>query len=199
MGVGKSFCACWLAYEFSKLIDKEFKVKESCAYTLEQSVEFINKNQKATLILDEMIELAFRREWYNKSHTHFIKMINTQRIKQIIYLLIIPDIKELDISIASKCDFLVYVRTRGIYLFGKLRKKHWSFDRHQNKAVWFEKIGVSMKRVPKKIWEDYEKYSKEMKIKINERIDKEIKAKRMKNEIGNFPDRIIEEIDKKML
>lgn len=195
-GMGKSFCACYMGYIIMQMLGKEFEVKKNCVYTLQQAMDLIDNFESEVIIIDEMIELGYRREFYKKDHTHFTKILATQRIKKHVYFLIIPHASQLDRSFAINVDVEIWVRGRGWYQSGKPKQNFTSFDRYVDNAKWFEQFSAKMSNVPAEIWKEYESYSKEMKKRISKRISIEVKNK---NPIGNDasydPDELIARIE----
>ncbi len=185
-GMGKSFAACWLGYILSKYLGKEFDVKKNCIYDLSTSVNFIMNNHLEVMVLDEMIEMGFKREHFRSEHFDFIKILNTQRIKQIIYIMVLPFGSDLNSAIAKNVDLVFYVRKRGVYLAGKNKKRYWELIMRNEPPRFFEKIGVKMREVPKEIWKDYKEYSTESKTRISERIANSIIERRIEKERKNM-------------
>lgn len=174
-GIGKSFCACYMGNVIMEMLGKEFEVKKNCVYTLEQAMDLIDDYESEVIVIDEMIELGYKREFWRKDHTHFTKLLATQRIKMHIYFLIIPLASQLDKSFAQNVDIEIWVKERGLYRAGIPKQNFTSFDRYIDNARWYEQFSAKMSDVPKSKWNAYKRYSKEMKKRISQRISQETK------------------------
>lgn len=194
-GIGKSFMACWLGYTLMKALGKDFDVKRNCVYDLEQAIRLIDSTEKEVIILDEMIELGYRREHYKKSHIHFTKILNTQRIKMMIYIMVIPFASDIDRSFSKHIDAMVYVKKRGVAITYIMPKSPVDFTMEDSKRKPVEKFTLNKSDLSKKLWTEYEDYSTDMKKKVNERINAEIKKQSVLPLLDNTADRIFEKLD----
>ncbi|MCK5613878.1 hypothetical protein KAR91_69085, partial [Candidatus Pacearchaeota archaeon] len=194
-------CACWLAWTISKMLNKKFSVKNNCIYDLYGAVKFIRDNHTDVMILDEMIEMAFKREHYKTDHFDFIKIINTQRFKLITQIWIIPHGSDLNTAIAKNIDLMFWVKKRGIYLVAKFKKRYWDlFIQKKEPPRFFEMIAVKFAEIPDDLWKEYEEYSATMKNNISqatmERIMKRQKGDDDKKDIA---DQVMEALDERGL
>lgn len=196
-GIGKSFTACWLAYKLMMGLGKKMDIKKNCVYTLEQAINLIDNNELEVIILDEMIELGYRREHYKKSHIHFVKILNTQRVKRMIYIMVIPYASDIDRSFAKHIDLMVFVKKRGVCITYMIPKRYTDFAVKDGWQRPVEKFTVKKSDVPTELWEEYEAYSFDMKQKINAKINDEILKKSMFSglDIKLNPDKIIEMLE----
>ncbi len=186
-----------------KMLGKEFTVKRNCIYDLYGAVKFIRDNQTDVMVLDEMIELAFKREHYKGDHFDYIKIINTQRYKLVTQIWIIPHGSDLNSNIAKNIDLMFWVKKRGIYLVAKFKKRYWDlFIQKKEPPRFFEMIAVKLKDLPPDLWASYEEYSATMKSNISEATMERI-LKRQEEREGikdkQTADNIMEELNKRGL
>ena len=183
------------------MLNKKFSVKNNCIYDLYGAVKFIRDNHTDVMILDEMIEMAFKREHYKTDHFDFIKIINTQRFKLITQIWIIPHGSDLNTAIAKNIDLMFWVKKRGIYLVAKFKKRYWDlFIQKKEPPRFFEMIAVKFAEIPDDLWKEYEEYSATMKNNISqatmERIMKRQKGDDDKKDIA---DQVMEALDERGL
>ena len=118
-GLGKSTLAIQLARgvsrEFKKQgsTDYKFNWRNSLIYTKKETKHFWHK-WKSTGIGDEMINVAFNRDFYNEDQKDIIKMMNMNRDHCNFFLACVPQFQTLDNQIKGLCKIRLTVVRRGI-------------------------------------------------------------------------------------
>lgn len=110
-GEGKSV----LAREIAKKSDRHYDDDRNCIYDRD---EFINKMETfkpSTFILDEAINLLYKRDWNTTGQKELIKILNICRSKRHFNIFVQPAFTDLDKDIRKfRLRMWIYVVTRGI-------------------------------------------------------------------------------------
>jgi len=120
-GLGKSTLAIHLARgvsrEFRKMgIDAyRFNWKNSLIYTKKETKRFWHK-WKSNGIGDEMINVAFNRDFYDEEQKDIIKMINMNRDHGNLFQACVPQFQTLDSQIKQLCKIRLTVVRRGVVI-----------------------------------------------------------------------------------
>lgn len=110
-GEGKSV----LAREIAKEFDKNYSDDRNCIYDRE---EFLNKMEMfkpSCFILDEAINLLYKRDWNTAGQKELVKILNICRSKRHFNIFVQPAFTDLDKDIRKfRLRMWIYVVTRGI-------------------------------------------------------------------------------------
>lgn len=118
-GLGKSTLAIHLARgvsrKFKKLGTKDyhFHWKNSLVYTKKETKQFWHK-WKTNGIGDEMINVAFNRDFYDNEQKDIIKLINMNRDHCNFFTACVPQFQNLDSQIKGLCKIRITVVRRGV-------------------------------------------------------------------------------------
>lgn len=118
-GLGKSTLAIHLARgvsrEFKKLGSNDYKFhwKNTLVYTKKETKHFWHK-WKSTGIADEMINVAFNRDFFSDDQKDIIKMINMNRDHTNLFIACVPQFQNLDTQIKQLCKIRITVVRRGL-------------------------------------------------------------------------------------
>jgi len=118
-GLGKSTLGIHLARgvarEFKKLGSDKYKFhwKNTFIYTKRETKQFWHKWRSIGLA-DEMINVAFNRDFYNEEQKDIIKMINMNRDHCNFFIACVPQFQNLDTQIKNLCKIRITVVRRGL-------------------------------------------------------------------------------------
>jgi len=133
-GLGKSTLAIQLARgvsrEFKKQgsTDYKFNWKGSLIYTKKETKRFWHQ-WKSTGIGDEMINVAFNRDFYNEDQKDIIKMINMNRDHCNFFQACVPQFQTLDSQIKQLCKIRLTVVRRGVAIIQTQNRTIYIKDR----------------------------------------------------------------------
>lgn len=118
-GLGKSTLALKIARRISRLYRKKgskeyrFNWNSSLIYTKKETKRFWNKWHSVG-IGDEMINVAFNRDFYNSEQKDIIKMVNMNRDHRNLFIACVPEFQNLDNQIKNLCKMRITVVRRGL-------------------------------------------------------------------------------------
>lgn len=168
--IGKSYFAIWLGYTVCKIFGKKFDINKHTVYDPKQAIRKIKDIEREPFILDESSYSYYKREWYEKSHTVFSKIILTQGRKAICYIFVSPFIRDIDKSFGQHFHIIIKVKKRGLAkVFYK--KRFYSEMRDKDILVFMDDISLSKGDIPKEIWDQYDKFSNNEKDKIENELE----------------------------
>ena len=149
-GLGKSTLAYHIANgiarEFKKIgkKDYQFKPKRDLLYTKNETIRFMHK-WNSTGILDEAINVAFNRDFYDEDQKNIIKLTNMNRDHRNLIIACVPEFKNLDNQIKGLCKMRITVIRRGIAIVQTPNRSIYSkdkWDQNINEKIersWLEK------------------------------------------------------------
>lgn len=173
--MGKSFVAVWLAYKILKIFhsDRLFDLNRHTFYDPIDAIKNLQDKEKEPLIIDEAGAYLNKTDWYKKIIKAFDKIIQTQGYKCNCYIFISPFGSDIAKTFRKHFDFIIHVRSRGLLKVKQIPKK---YDDMSGKFVWpyfLENIKIPKNAIPKSTWENYEKYSIEMKEELRKKLIQE--------------------------
>jgi len=118
-GLGKSTLAIHLSRRVARKFrnmgsdDYRFHWKNSLIYTKKETKHFWHK-WRSIGIADELIGIAFNRDFYNEEQKDIIKMINTNRDHLNLFIACVPQFQTLDNQIKNLCKIRITVVRRGL-------------------------------------------------------------------------------------
>jgi hypothetical protein len=118
-GLGKSTLAIHLARgvarKFKKIDHEKYKFNwdHSLVYTKKETKRFWHK-WEAIGIGDEMINVAFNRDFYDTEQKDIVKMINMNRDHRNLFIACVPQFQTLDSQIKNLCKIRITVVRRGV-------------------------------------------------------------------------------------
>jgi hypothetical protein len=118
-GLGKSTLAIHIAKgvarDFKRLGEKKYKFHwDHCLiYTKKETKRFWHK-WDSTGIGDEMINVAFNRDFYDEDQKDIVKMINMNRDHRNLFIACVPQFQTLDNQIKNLCKIRITVVRRGL-------------------------------------------------------------------------------------
>ena len=155
---------------------------KSVLYKREDVINFFDK-WNSTAIADEMINVAFNREFWNEDQKNLIKMINMNRDHCNLFIMCIPQFQVLDNQMKNLCKIRITVARRGMAVIQTPNRTIYNkdkWDTANNERIereWLKKgSGIpqyaklntfrGMMKFPKLNKRDQDIYDK---IKVNER------------------------------
>jgi len=120
-GLGKSTLAIHLVRGVSRAFrkigsfDYRFNWRNSLVYTKKETKRFWHK-WRSSGIGDEMINVAFNRDFYNEEQKDIIKMINMNRDHGNLFIACVPQFQTLDNQIKGLCKIRLTVVRRGLII-----------------------------------------------------------------------------------
>lgn len=168
--VGKSFVALWICYTMCRLFGKKFVVEKNTFYEPIKAIADLEHKIKEPLLIDEASDVLDVREWYEQTHQALKSIINTQAYKTMLYIFISPFIADIDKSFTKHFDFLIRVDDRGRYKTFRFVKKY--DETNINKVIYkrfLDDCSITLKEVPKALWERYLDFSVKEKEKIRKK------------------------------
>lgn len=110
-GEGKSVVAC----EIAKHYDKRFDYERNLIYSRKELKEKIENYPPSAFIIDEAINVLYKREWNKSSQKDLIKLLNICRSKGHLLIFVQPVFNDLDKDIRNeRIRLWVYVLKRGV-------------------------------------------------------------------------------------
>jgi len=156
---GKSFIALWLAHTIMKLLHKKkFDVKTNVFFDPFETIKALEKIEKEPVIIDEAGVLLGNREWWDKFHIAFDKIIQTQGYKCNCYIFVLPFAIDLDKKFRKHIDYQIIMRRRGYFSVFEFIKKYGELKQEVKafKRILKENIIVKKRQLPNDVWIEYE-------------------------------------------
>jgi hypothetical protein len=155
-GIGKSTMAYHIAkcvyYYFNNLkrrtdmtkfkVDKDsyiFNPETDLLYKRKQVLEFFNQWRKIG-IADEMINVAFNRDFYAEEQKNLIKMINMNRDHYNLFIACVPQFQTMDNQVKNLCKIRLTVVRRGMAIIQTPNRSVYSKDK------WDSQINEKIER-----------------------------------------------------
>lgn len=136
-GSGKSTLAIKLALKIRNMSEKfKFKIDDKhIIYTRNEILNALVKKKEHILIADELIGIAYKREFYNSLQKDIIKTTNLFRSNRNVLIGCIPSFSDLDIGLMDRCTFHIWVPERGRAIIRAKKKSIISADPWYVKAI----------------------------------------------------------------
>lgn len=116
-GVGKSV----MGYHLGKMIDKNFNIKNNIVYNLQEMENKIrNLPSYSAVLIDEGMEVFYKRDWNNKDRKRVIKILSTVRQRNLCFIFCVPRFTDLDEYLRNwriRCWVKVFARGKGYTYF----------------------------------------------------------------------------------
>jgi hypothetical protein len=110
-GEGKSV----LAREIGKAFDRRYNDDRNCIYKRAEFLEKIERFPPSAFIIDEAINLLYKRDWNSGGQKELIKVMNICRSKRHLNIFVQPQFSDMDKDIRnSRIRLWIFVITRGI-------------------------------------------------------------------------------------
>lgn len=110
-GEGKSV----LAREIAKSFDKRYTDDRNCIYTRKELISKVESFPPSAFILDESINLLYKRDWGTAAQKELIKILNICRSKKHLLIFCQPEFVDMDKDIRnSRIRLWVYAIKRGV-------------------------------------------------------------------------------------
>jgi hypothetical protein len=144
-GEGKSVLAVHIAKEY----DRKFDYDRNLIYSREELKEKIESFKPSAFIIDEAINVVYKREWNKGSQKDLIKLLNICRSKGHLLIFVQPSFTDMDKDVRNeRIRLWIYVKKRGIgVVFRPIRNIYGSIDpfklEENNKIVkkYIDKMG----------------------------------------------------------
>lgn len=143
-GEGKSV----LGIHISKEFDKKYTHDRNLIYSRDEFKEKINKLRPSALIVDENMNVLYKRDWGTKSQKEIIKLLDICRFKRHMILMIQPTLVAVDTHVRdTRVRLWIYVIKRGLAaVFRPLRQLSYDdpWRLKENDEVikkWVKKLG----------------------------------------------------------
>lgn len=110
-GEGKSV----LAREIAKLFDKRFSDERNCIYSRKELLSKVETFPPSAFILDESINLLYKRDWGSAGQKELIKILNICRSRRHLLIFVQPEFSDMDKDIRnSRIRLWLYAVKRGV-------------------------------------------------------------------------------------
>jgi len=126
-GIGKSTLAIQIARRVKT--GEFFHIKKDLVYSQEEFLSQMRKKSYGKIIADEMINVGFARDWYNKKQKDIIKTLNMNRDHNNLIILCVPNFADLDKKIINMCRMRLTVVERGIAIVQLKNQSLYSADK----------------------------------------------------------------------
>jgi hypothetical protein len=110
-GEGKSVIAC----EIAKGFDRKFQYERNMIYSRKELKEKIETYPPSAFVIDEAINVLYKREWNKSAQKDLVKLLNICRSKKHLLIFVQPVFGDMDKDIRNeRVRLWVYVLKRGI-------------------------------------------------------------------------------------
>ena len=110
-GEGKSV----LAVQMAKSYDKRFTYERNLIYSRKELIEKVENYPPSAFIIDESINILYKREWNKGTQKNLIKLLNICRSKKHMLIFVQPNFEDLDKDVRmSRLRVWIDVITRGV-------------------------------------------------------------------------------------
>jgi len=144
-GLGKSTLGIHIARGVSREMKKNgrkdyrFHWRNSLIYTRKETKQFLHK-WNANGIADELINVAFNRDFYNEDQKDIIKLLNMCRDHCNLLIACVPSFNTLDNQIKNLCKIKITVVRRGLCIIQTPSRSIYGTDK------WDQKINEKIER-----------------------------------------------------
>lgn len=136
-GEGKSV----LARQIAKLFDRRFSDDRNCIYSRKELLSKVETFPPSAFIVDESINLLYKRDWGSAGQKELIKILNICRSKKHLLIFVQPEFADMDKDIRNgRIRLWLYAIKRGVGVVFKPERTigggndPWNLDEN-NKAV----------------------------------------------------------------
>lgn len=185
---GKSFIGIWISYIVMSALSKKMDCIRNCVYDPLETVTKLKDLYMEVFMLDESSSSFHKREWWKRINIAFSKIIITQGRKVLLYIFVSPFINDIDKSFTKHFDFIIDVKKRGIIKVFNVRKKHRSMKEVPVYYFHLDDVEVPLKAVPKKLWEEYKKFSHSEKDRLEDMLASQFKNDSPEKKINDIKD-----------
>ncbi len=110
-GEGKSV----MAREIAKIFDKKYSDERNCIYSRKELLQKVETFPPSAFILDEAINLLYKRDWGTAGQKELIKVLNICRSKKHLLIFVQPEFADMDKDIRnSRIRLWIYAIKRGV-------------------------------------------------------------------------------------
>jgi len=139
-GMGKSTFLYQLAKKLNNRGLIKFNPKTHLVYSREDSVRILARSEKCFLMNDEMINVAYNRDFYNQDQKELLKALNNYRDSCNVFGGCVPKFIDLDKQIQKLCEMRVIIKRRGLAeIHGQIRGVYiddpWDTKENQKKEL----------------------------------------------------------------
>ena len=167
---GKSFIGLWLSWLIMKSFSRILCMERNFVYDPMETLTKVNPLKQETFMLDEASSSFHRKEWFQRIHIAFDKIIITQGRKVVCYIFVSPFVADIDKSFVKHFDYIVEVEKRGyVKIFG-IKKKYASLADKPFLRYFLDAVYIPMKTVPSDLWNEYNDYSNKEKDRIEKAL-----------------------------
>lgn len=146
-GLGKST----LGWQIARRVHSHFKPNEDLCYSRKEVIRQLQKNQRGVILADEMINVGFKRDFYESDQKVLIKGLNMFRDSFNIFIGCIPSFQNLDAQLKDLCKIRISVERRGLAVVHTQIKSMFLTDRwdSRNNQKIETKWSLTKNRKPK--------------------------------------------------
>lgn len=112
-GLGKSTLAYKVATRL-KNVPQPFEPERDLVYSREATLKHLANKKGGVIVSDEMINVAYNRDFYFNEQKQLLKMLNMYRDSCNIFIGAVPKFRDLDIQIQRLCKIRIDVVARGV-------------------------------------------------------------------------------------
>jgi len=109
-GIGKSS----FAYKLANRLKSPFNPERDIAYKRDEVIRLLAKKKKGIIFSDELVNVAFNRDFYEQGQKQLIKALNMYRDSCNVFIGCIPMFATMDNQLKSLCKIRVDVVRRGV-------------------------------------------------------------------------------------
>ena len=173
--IGKSYFAVWLAYLICSAFRKKFIMERHVVYEPKKMLNKISALNTEPFILDESSYAYYYKEWYQKTHIIFSKILITQGRKVLCYIFVTPKEEDIDKSFIRHFHLKFKVIRRGF------AKVFYIYKRKSLKepGIHMDDIRLDLGDYPKSLWDDVDVFSETEKDKIEKELTKQNKEEKI--------------------
>lgn len=110
-GVGKSTLGYKIVNGLN--IEQPFKPKKDLVYSREDTIAAISRKINGCLLSDEMINVAYKRDFYDQDQKELLKALDMYRDSRNVFVGCVPLFLDLDTKMQKVCKIWLDVRERG--------------------------------------------------------------------------------------
>lgn len=146
-GTGKST----LGWHLARRCHSPFNPKEDLCYSRKAVINQLARKHKGVIFADEMINVGFKRDFYETDQKVLIKGLNMYRDSFNIFIGCIPNFQNLDSQLKDLCKIRITTIRRGLALVHRPLQSQFMTDKwdSRNNQKIEMKWSISKKRKPK--------------------------------------------------
>jgi hypothetical protein len=146
-GSGKTYTGLKLGEELREKLPVKFSIKDSMFTKLDELMVSYLGSKKTIFMIDEAKKHLSAREWWSGFNKAFSEIINTQRFRRNIYIVIVPLAKSLAKEHRDMLDIIIEMKDKG-YASTYALKRRWAEIRKFE--VWRFWLGNMVVGLPSK-------------------------------------------------